>query len=104
MTVSDPYPAERPGDAVVPSRGRAEAARATMTALAASADVFETFFDQARIGLALADLGDPAAAADVQHGLDPVARDLVRDRDIMEQAHGEARRRYLPGRANYQFG
>ena len=35
---------------------RARAARATMDALAANRDVFETFFDAARIGLALADL------------------------------------------------
>ena len=35
---------------------RAEAARTTMAALASSTDVFETFFDQAQIGLALADL------------------------------------------------
>jgi diguanylate cyclase (GGDEF)-like protein/PAS domain S-box-containing protein len=39
-----------------PSPDRAQAARATMTALAGSTDVFETFFDQAQIGLALADL------------------------------------------------
>ena len=52
----DPYPAERGALAVAPSRTRAEAARTTMTALAASPDVFETFFDQAKIGLALADL------------------------------------------------
>jgi diguanylate cyclase (GGDEF)-like protein/PAS domain S-box-containing protein len=38
------------------SPDRAEAARATMTALATSTDVFETFFDQAQIGLGLADL------------------------------------------------
>ena len=35
---------------------RAEQARQTMNVLATSADVFETFFDHARIGLALADL------------------------------------------------
>ena len=35
---------------------RAERARQTMQVLATSADVFETFFDHARIGLALADL------------------------------------------------
>jgi diguanylate cyclase (GGDEF)-like protein/PAS domain S-box-containing protein len=59
----DPYPPEvvlppsgRGGPEPVPSEDRAEAARATMTALAASADVFETFFDSARIGLGLADL------------------------------------------------
>jgi diguanylate cyclase (GGDEF)-like protein/PAS domain S-box-containing protein len=48
-----------PGGAVpapAPSPDRAEAARTTMTALAGSADVFETFFDKAQIGLALADL------------------------------------------------
>jgi diguanylate cyclase (GGDEF)-like protein/PAS domain S-box-containing protein len=39
-----------------PSPDRAEAARVTMTALAGSTDVFETFFEQAQIGLALADL------------------------------------------------
>jgi diguanylate cyclase (GGDEF)-like protein/PAS domain S-box-containing protein len=39
-----------------PSKERAEQARQTMQALTASPDVFETFFDQARIGLALADL------------------------------------------------
>jgi diguanylate cyclase (GGDEF)-like protein/PAS domain S-box-containing protein len=64
-------PTEPPSDVVVrlpasspamsvpaptPSPDRAEAARATMTALAGSSDVFETFFDQAQIGLALADL------------------------------------------------
>jgi diguanylate cyclase (GGDEF)-like protein/PAS domain S-box-containing protein len=42
--------------APTPSLDRAEAARATMTALAGSVDVFETFFEQAQIGLALADL------------------------------------------------
>ncbi|MCA1710097.1 MAG: diguanylate cyclase [Actinobacteria bacterium] len=52
MSSPDPYPRE----ADVPSPLRASAARATMTALAASPDVFETFFEQARIGLALADL------------------------------------------------
>ena len=56
MTAMDPYPDERGALAVAPSRTRAEAARTTMTALAASPDVFETFFDQAKIGLALADL------------------------------------------------
>ena len=40
----------------VPSRERAEQALRTMEVLAASPNVFETFFDQARIGLALADL------------------------------------------------
>ena len=39
-----------------PSPDRAQAARITMAALAGSSDVFETFFDQAQIGLALADL------------------------------------------------
>ncbi|MFN2540224.1 MAG: diguanylate cyclase domain-containing protein [Mycobacteriales bacterium] len=38
------------------SEVRAERARQTMRVLATSADVFETFFDHARIGLALADL------------------------------------------------
>jgi diguanylate cyclase (GGDEF)-like protein/PAS domain S-box-containing protein len=38
------------------SAERADAARTTMTALTSSHDVFETFFDHARIGLALADL------------------------------------------------
>ena len=38
------------------SQDRANRARATMEALATSPDVFEVFFDQARIGLALADL------------------------------------------------
>jgi diguanylate cyclase (GGDEF)-like protein/PAS domain S-box-containing protein len=38
------------------SPARAQAARATMEVLAASPDVFATFFEQARIGLALADL------------------------------------------------
>jgi diguanylate cyclase (GGDEF)-like protein/PAS domain S-box-containing protein len=52
----DPYPEEPGALAVAPSRTRAEAARTTMTALAASPDVFETFFDQAQVGLALADL------------------------------------------------
>jgi diguanylate cyclase (GGDEF)-like protein/PAS domain S-box-containing protein len=44
------------GDQVAASVERARAARATMDALTASRDVFETFFDAARIGLALADL------------------------------------------------
>ena len=39
-----------------PSSARADQARQTMQVLTASPDVFETFFDQARIGLALADL------------------------------------------------
>ena len=39
-----------------PSAHRADRARATMHALSASPDVFEVFFEQARIGLALADL------------------------------------------------
>ena len=39
-----------------PSDARARAARATIEALTASRDVFETFFEAARIGLALADL------------------------------------------------
>ena len=57
MTLPDPYPRDvERGDATVVSLSRASAARATMTALAASPDVFETFFEQARIGLALADL------------------------------------------------
>ena len=56
MTAVDPYPRERDLGAPVVSLSRASAARTTMTALAASPDVFETFFDQARIGLALADL------------------------------------------------
>jgi diguanylate cyclase (GGDEF)-like protein/PAS domain S-box-containing protein len=41
---------------VVPSGERARAARATIDALTSSSDVFETFFEAARIGLALADL------------------------------------------------
>jgi len=45
-------PAQEPS----PSGERARAARATMDALAMSRDVFETFFESARIGLALADL------------------------------------------------
>ena len=40
----------------VPSGERARAARETIDALTSSRDVFETFFDAARIGLALADL------------------------------------------------
>jgi diguanylate cyclase (GGDEF)-like protein/PAS domain S-box-containing protein len=40
----------------VPSGDRARAARETIEALTHSGDVFETFFDAARIGLALADL------------------------------------------------
>jgi diguanylate cyclase (GGDEF)-like protein/PAS domain S-box-containing protein len=40
----------------VPSDARARAARATIESLTANRDVFETFFDSARIGLALADL------------------------------------------------
>ena len=41
---------------VTASDARAERALRTMQVLATSEDVFETFFDQARIGLALADL------------------------------------------------
>jgi diguanylate cyclase (GGDEF)-like protein/PAS domain S-box-containing protein len=53
-SVPDPeVPAEH---AVAVSPARAGAARATMEVLAASPDVFATFFEQARIGLALADL------------------------------------------------
>src|SRR3712207_242959 len=40
----------------LPSDERARAARATIDALTSSRDVFETFFEAARIGLALADL------------------------------------------------
>jgi diguanylate cyclase (GGDEF)-like protein/PAS domain S-box-containing protein len=40
----------------VPSGERARAARATIDALTSSRDVFETFFEASRIGLALADL------------------------------------------------
>ncbi len=43
-----------PDDDISPER--AQRARHTMAALAAGPDVFETFFDEARIGLALADL------------------------------------------------
>ena len=39
-----------------PSGERARAARATMDALVTTSDVFETFFDNALVGLALADL------------------------------------------------
>ena len=60
---TDPYPTDPgpglrapPEQAPATSPDRGQAARATMTALAASADVFETFFDQAQVGLALADL------------------------------------------------
>jgi diguanylate cyclase (GGDEF)-like protein/PAS domain S-box-containing protein len=59
---ADPYPTsvavDRPGGVPSPSPSpdRAQAARDTMTALASSSDVFEQFFEQARIGLALADL------------------------------------------------
>ncbi|MCU1601700.1 MAG: Chase sensor-containing diguanylate cyclase/phosphodiesterase, partial [Frankiales bacterium] len=35
---------------------RAQRARQSMSVLSSSADVFETFFDHARMGLALADL------------------------------------------------
>jgi diguanylate cyclase (GGDEF)-like protein/PAS domain S-box-containing protein len=50
--------ASHPGAAAVavPSARRSEQAQRTMEALAASPDVFETFFQQAAIGLALADL------------------------------------------------
>jgi diguanylate cyclase (GGDEF)-like protein/PAS domain S-box-containing protein len=47
-----PAPAPDPA----PSGERARAARATIEALTANRDVFETFFESARIGLALADL------------------------------------------------
>jgi diguanylate cyclase (GGDEF)-like protein/PAS domain S-box-containing protein len=46
----------RPAPEPVPSDARARAARATIESLTANRDVFETFFDSARIGLALADL------------------------------------------------
>ncbi len=45
-----------PAPEPVASGERARAARATMEALARDRDVFETFFESARIGLALADL------------------------------------------------
>jgi diguanylate cyclase (GGDEF)-like protein/PAS domain S-box-containing protein len=45
-----------PPPASEPSGERARAARATIDALTATPDVFETFFESARIGLALADL------------------------------------------------
>jgi diguanylate cyclase (GGDEF)-like protein/PAS domain S-box-containing protein len=45
-----------PPPASEPSGERARAARATIEALTATPDVFETFFESARIGLALADL------------------------------------------------
>ena len=41
---------------IEPSPERAERARQTIEVLTTSPDVFETFFEQARIGLALADL------------------------------------------------
>ncbi|MCW2680203.1 MAG: hypothetical protein JWM62_1604 [Frankiales bacterium] len=55
--MSDRADVPRPshGD-LVPSDERARAARATIDALTASRDVFETFFEAARIGLALSDL------------------------------------------------
>src|SRR3954470_8733995 len=62
VTAADPYPTERAAArrprraGPRPSRSRAEAARATMTALTAAPDAFETVFDPARICLALADL------------------------------------------------
>ena len=49
-------PAPAPHPASEPSGERARAARATIEALTATPDVFETFFESARIGLALADL------------------------------------------------
>ena len=55
MEPSSGVPASAPTEPV-PSGDRARAARATIDALTHSADVFETFFDAARIGLALADL------------------------------------------------
>ncbi|MCW2713709.1 MAG: hypothetical protein JWN88_756 [Frankiales bacterium] len=55
MSPSSELSALPPQD-VSPSGERARAARATMDALVTSRDVFETFFDSARIGLALADL------------------------------------------------
>ena len=55
MTRPSPGVAAEPLEPV-PSEERAAAARATMDALAGSQDVFETFFESARIGLALADL------------------------------------------------
>src|SRR3954471_2803131 len=67
LVPADPYPpdvvppaarAHGPGHvpSPAPSPDRAQAARATMTVLAGSADIFETFFESAQIGLALADL------------------------------------------------
>lgn len=50
-----PAPSEPVSDEQA-SGGRAQAARRTMTTLAESPDVFETFFERAEIGLALADL------------------------------------------------
>ena len=41
---------------VVPSPARASAARRTIDALSAGVDVFEDFFENVRVGLALADL------------------------------------------------
>ncbi len=43
-------------ESVEQSEDRAQRARQSMSVLSASADVFETFFDRARMGLALADL------------------------------------------------
>ena len=51
-----PLPQAVPNAQPPPSGERAQAARATMDALVTNSDVFETFFDSALVGLALADL------------------------------------------------
>jgi len=62
-----------------PSRARAEQARVTMAALSATPDVFELFFDQARIGLALADLSSRYVRANATYAglLGRAPEDLV---------------------------
>jgi diguanylate cyclase (GGDEF)-like protein/PAS domain S-box-containing protein len=56
LMAGSPHSLPAPQPASGPSDERARAARATIEALTASRDVFETFFESARIGLALADL------------------------------------------------
>jgi PAS domain-containing protein len=76
--------------AVRPSGARADAARATMEALADSPDVFEEFFVSARIGLALADLNGSYVRVNRTYAelLGRLPEDLVGVRlaDVLEDA------------------
>jgi len=96
----------------MPSGARATAARATMDALANSADVFEEFFVSARIGLALADLNGSYVRANRTYAelLGRQPEDLVGERlddvlgdalslDLAEIAEG--RRESVPREQSY---